>query len=130
MSVAEWTDIHGIHHWRIVWSSYRNLAWVGFEPIATEFRSDALTDWAIRSWVQVALRANFVQLHQFHRLFNVRFHFGCCIHQSPSLFNLTFLELITWVKRNELIYRYGIHDWRIVWIYKFQFFHNVMVNVG
>ena len=29
------------------------LAWVGFEPTATEFRSDALTDWAIRQWVYI-----------------------------------------------------------------------------
>ena len=33
-----------IHHWRISWSSYRKLIWVGFEPTTTEFRSDALTD--------------------------------------------------------------------------------------
>ena len=31
MSVAEWTDAYGIHHWRILWSSYRKLAWVEFE---------------------------------------------------------------------------------------------------
>ena len=37
--------IYGIHHWRIFRSSYRKLAWVGFEPPTTEFRSDALTDW-------------------------------------------------------------------------------------
>ena len=55
MSVAEWVDTYGIHHWRIIWSSYRKLAWVGFEPTATEFRSDALNDWAIRPWVQLAL---------------------------------------------------------------------------
>ena len=24
-------DICGIHHWRIIWSSYRKLAWVGFD---------------------------------------------------------------------------------------------------
>ena len=48
------------------WSSYRKLAWVRFEPMTTEFRSDALTDWAIRPWVQLTLRANFVQLLQFH----------------------------------------------------------------
>ena len=58
--------IYGIHNWRIVISSYRKLAWVGFEPTTTELRSDALTDWAIRPWVQLALRANFVQLLQFH----------------------------------------------------------------
>ena len=39
--------IYGIHHWRIFRSSYRKLAWVGFEPTTTQFRSDALTDWAI-----------------------------------------------------------------------------------
>ena len=45
--------IYGIHYWRFLWSSYRKLAWVGFEPTTTEFRSDALTDWAIRPWVQL-----------------------------------------------------------------------------
>ena len=64
--VAEWIDTYGIHHWRIFWSSYRKLAWVGFEPTTTEFRSEALTDWAIRPWAQLALRANFEQLLQFH----------------------------------------------------------------
>ena len=58
--------ICGTHHWRIIWSSYRKLVWVGFEPTTTEFCSEALTDWAIRPWVQLALRANFVQLLQFH----------------------------------------------------------------
>ena len=89
--------IYGIHHWQIVWSSYRKLAWVEFEPMTTEFRSDALTDWAFRPWVQLALRANFVQLSQFHRLFSVIFHFSSCLHQSPRLFNRNFLEVITWV---------------------------------
>ena len=62
------------------------LAWVGFEPTTTEFRSYALTDWAIRPWVQLALRANFVQLLQFHRLFSVTVHFGHCLCHSPRLF--------------------------------------------
>ena len=44
MSAAEWTDTYGIHHWRILRSSYRKLGWVGFEPATTEFRSDTLTD--------------------------------------------------------------------------------------
>ena len=30
--------IYGIHHWRIFRSSYRKLAWVGFQPKITEFR--------------------------------------------------------------------------------------------
>ena len=58
--------IYSIHHWRIFRSSYRKLAWVGFEPTTTDFRSDALTDWSIRPWVQLALRANFLQPLQFH----------------------------------------------------------------
>ena len=37
----------------------------------TEFRSDALTDWAIGRWAQLALRANLVQLLQFHRLLHL-----------------------------------------------------------
>ena len=47
--------IYGIHHWRIFRSSYRKLVWVGFEPTTTEFRSGALTDWAIRPWVQLTV---------------------------------------------------------------------------
>ena len=82
--------IYGIHHWRILWSSYRKLVWVGFEPTTPEFRSNALTDWAIRPWAQLALRANFVQLLQFHLLFSVKFHFGYCLRQSPRLFWLQF----------------------------------------
>ena len=39
---------------------------VGFEPRTTDFRSYALTNWAIRPWVQLAVRANLVQLLQFH----------------------------------------------------------------
>ena len=64
--VAEWIDTYGIQHWRIFRSSCRKLTWVGFEPTITEFRSDALTDWTIRPWVQLTLAAYFVQLLQFH----------------------------------------------------------------
>ena len=64
--VGEWIDTYFIHHWTIFRSSYRKLAWVGFEPTTTEFRSEALTDWAIRSWVQLVLRANFIQLLHFN----------------------------------------------------------------
>ena len=67
--------IYGIHHWRIVSSSYRKLAWVVFKPTTTEFCSDTVTDWAIRPWVQLALRTNFVQLLQFHCLFQCQVSF-------------------------------------------------------
>ena len=78
-SVAAWTDTYGVHHWTILRNSYRNLAWVGFEPTTTESYSDALTDRVIRPWVQLALRPNFVQLIQFYLLLIVWFLFGFCL---------------------------------------------------
>ena len=66
--VPESIDTYGIYHWQIFKSSYRKLAWVVFEPTTTELRSDALTDWTIVPWLQLPLRANFVQLLQFHLL--------------------------------------------------------------
>ena len=57
-------SISVIHHWTILRSSYRKLAWPG------QFHLDALIDWATRPWIQFALGANFVQLFQFH-LFSV-----------------------------------------------------------
>ena len=83
--VAEWTDTYDIHHWRILWNSYRRNGWVRFEPTTTEFRSDARTDWPIGSWVKLALRANFVQQLQFPWLFSVRYHFDYCLRQSPLI---------------------------------------------
>ena len=73
---------------------------VGFEPTTTEFRSDALTNWAIRPWVQLALRANFVRLLQFHHLFSVEFHFNYYLHQSPRLFWLKF----SWGNHMSVVY--------------------------
>ena len=35
MSVAEWADTYGIHHWMILWSSCSKLAWVRFESTTT-----------------------------------------------------------------------------------------------
>ena len=66
---------------------YRKLAWMELESTTIEFCSDALTKWAIRPWVQLALRANFVQLLQFHRLFSVTLHFSYCL--SVATFTLT-----------------------------------------
>ena len=76
MSVAEWADKYGIHLWRILWSSYRKLAWVGIEPTTTEPRSHSLIDLAIMPWVQLALRTIFLQPLQFRHLFSVTFRFG------------------------------------------------------
>ena len=78
------------HHWRILRSSYRKLAWVRFEPRTTEFRSATLIEWAFRSWVHLALRANFAKLLQFHCLFSARFYFGYWLRQLPRWFWLKF----------------------------------------
>ena len=88
-------SIYGIHidHWKILWSSYRKLAWVQFEPTTTAFCSDAVTDWSIKPWVQLTLRTNFVQQLQFHLLFSVRFHFGYCLRQSPRLIKTFYLSI-------------------------------------
>ena len=52
MNTMEWTeDTNGIHHWRILRSSYRKLNWVEFRPATIEFHSDAMTKWPIRPWV-------------------------------------------------------------------------------
>ena len=67
--VVKWIDTYGIHHCMIFRSSYRKLAWVVFEPTTSEFRSDALTNWTIRPWVQLTVRANFIQLLQFDLFF-------------------------------------------------------------
>ena len=90
MSVAYLVNTYGIHHWSIFRGSYRELAWVGFEPTTTEFRSDGLTNRAIRPWVELGIRANFVQILIFHRLFSVTFHLGYCLGQWPYLFQSKF----------------------------------------
>ena len=86
MGIAESADTYGIDHWSFLWSRYRKLARVKFESKIIEFCSDTLNNWAIRPWVQLVVRANFLQLFQFHRLFNVKFNFGHCLRQSPRLF--------------------------------------------
>ena len=98
-------SLYGIDHWWIFRSSYRKLAWVGFEPTTTEFRSDALTDWAIRPWVQLALRANFVQLLQFHlfvqcsRLISVFAFVSChiCFKRSLERIEIRITVVTIWV---------------------------------
>ena len=110
--VAEWIDTYGIHHWRNFRSSDRKFAWVGFEPKNTEFRSDALTDWALRPWVQLALRANFLSYSQSHLFFQCSLFisvFGIVSRHICFKRNLT--QVITLVA--ELIDTYGVYHWRI-----------------
>ena len=47
--VAEWIGKYGIHNWMILRSSYKKMAWMGFEPTTYKFCSDALANWATRS---------------------------------------------------------------------------------
>ena len=42
--VVEWIDTYGIHHWRILRSSYRKLTWIGFEPRTTDIYFCAILD--------------------------------------------------------------------------------------
>ena len=67
---VESTYAYRLHLRTILRSSYRRLAWVRFEPTTTEFRSDALTNWAIRLWFHLAHRANLIHLLQLFSLSN------------------------------------------------------------
>ena len=111
------TNLSGIHHWRIFWSSYRTLAWVRFEPATTEFRSDALTDWVIRPWVQLALRAKFVQLLQIHRLFRVTFYFSCFTFVSRHVLFYSKFSVGNHMSVAKWADTYGMHmhNWQIFW---------------
>ena len=96
--VEEWTSTYGVHHWKIFKRTYRNLAWLGFEPMTIDFRSDALANLALRSWVQLSLRANFLQLLHFHFCMYVCMYI-CKINLTSvkkriNLQNLVFVILI------------------------------------
>ena len=94
------------------WSSYRNLAWVGFEPTTTEFCLDALTNRAIRPWVRLALRVNFVQLLQFHLFFQCSHFISAIASTSHHIcFKRNLAQVIMLVV--EWIDTYDIHQWRI-----------------
>ena len=57
MSVAEWTDIYGIHHWRILWSSSRKSDSVDFNQ-HHELRS-ASNFWC-QQYLMLALKCDIV----------------------------------------------------------------------
>ena len=87
---------------------------MGFEPTITEFRSDALTEWAIRPCVHLPLRSNFLQLLQLQRLFSVMFHFGHSFRQSPRLFS-SGLYWGSHMSVEEIPDTYGIENWSLLW---------------
>ena len=78
---------------------------MGFEPTTTEFRSDALTDWAIRPWLLLVLRANFLQLLQFYLFVHCSRYISAIAFVSHRIcFKRNIAQVITWVQRNELIH--------------------------
>ena len=104
--------IYGIHHWKVFRISCRKLAWVGFKPTTTEFRSDAPTDWAIRPWVQLALRANFVHLLQFHLFFQCSHFISVVAFVSRHIYLKQGLAQVIRLVA-EWIDTYGTYHWRI-----------------
>ena len=105
---SKMNDTYGIHYWSILWSSYRKLAWVGSEPRPL---NSVLTDWAIRPWVQLALRTNFVQLLQFHLFVQCSRFISVFAFISRHIgFKRSLAQVITLVA--EWIDKYGIHHWR------------------
>ena len=101
------------------WSSYRKLAWVGFESTTTEFRSDAQTDWAIRPWVELTLRADFVQLLQFHL-------FVQCSHFSSVI---PFVSWYICFKRNLAQVITLVAEWIDIYIYIYIYIYFAAISV-
>ena len=80
MILAESIDTYGIHHWKILWSSYVKLAQKGFEPTTTEFwRSDGLSYQAMISTRTQSQLCTDTPVSSFVQC---QFHFGCCLRQS------------------------------------------------
>ena len=80
--------------------------------MTTEFCSDALTNWAITPWVQLALRANFVQLLLFHYFVHCsRVLLATAFANRHIRFKRTLAQIITLTA--EWINTHGIHHWMI-----------------
>ena len=108
------TDTYGVHHWYIWCSPLIHMvfttegffevaleSWVRLEPTTTEFLSDALTDWAIRPWLQHALTANLYSYSNFIVCSVSDFISAIAFVSCHVLFSRNFVDIITW---NELIY--------------------------
>ena len=85
---------------------------MGFLPTITEFRSDDLTDWAIKTWVQLVLRAKFLQLLQFHLFVQCSHLISVIAFVTRHIcFKRNLAQVITLVA--EWINTYGIHHRKI-----------------
>ena len=78
--------IYGIHHWRIFRSSYRKLAWVGFEPMTT---LNSVRRSKRQSYHTMSLTRSQSQLCAVTPISSLCsefiFHFGLCLRQLPHL---------------------------------------------
>ena len=109
ISILEWIDTYGIHHWWLFRSSYRKLTQVKSKPKTAEFCSDAWTNQAMTWSVQLACRANLPQLLQFHPLFSAQISF----QPLPSLvatFNTNSHTVYDDISVAEWIDPYNIHQ--------------------
>ena len=63
-------------------SSYTKLAWVGFEPTTTEFRSDALTDWAIghEFYIYIHIYDIYIYIHMYIYMYVCMYALYICIY--------------------------------------------------
>ena len=86
MLVAEWIDTYNVHHKRIFRNSYRKLVWVEFETTITEFRSDTLTEWALRLLTSTHSQSELSRdtpVSSFCSVFTLYLIF--CLRQQPHL---------------------------------------------
>ena len=97
------------------------------EPMTTDFRSDALTDRALRPWVQLEFRAKFIQLHQFHRLFSVQFHYGSCLRQSPGFILIEIL--LRWSHEYSGMYTLHIYIYIYIYVYIYVIYYMWCVYI-
>ena len=98
-----------------------------FQPTTTEFCWDALTNWAIRPWVQLAFRASFVLLLRFHLLFSVRFHFRYCLRSFKDFFEGTNILFCSEAKASFQKLCYFLLHWEILvalCFYEVMFFYQ------
>ena len=109
------TYIYGIHHWRILWSSYSKLAWVAFEPTNWILfrRSNGLSYQAMSS---TRTRANFLQLPQF-----IICSVSGFISSIPLLSSVPTFTLV------EIFLRYTLH--MHIYIYIYIYIHTIYIYI-
>ena len=111
------TYIYGIHHWRILWSSYSKLAWVAFEPTNWILfrRSNGLSYQAMSS---TRTRANFLQLPQF-----IICSVSGFISSIPLLSSVPTFTLV------EIFLRYTLHMHIYIYIYIYISIQYIYISI-